>query len=371
MDADVIVIGLGAVGSCATMQLAEAGHRVIGLEKGPRINPRAAYAGESRLFRVAYHEGPEYVAALLYSRSQWMRLNRQSGQTVFRGSGVVSVAAADAPQIAGVLASVEENGLPHSVLDAAELRASYPQFRDIGDDEIGVVDDLGGFVRSEPAVAAFQRAALAAGAEIRDRTEVVGVDETASGVRVRTADGELTASRVIVSAGVWATALVPALADLVEVRPIPLAWYLAERPADFAPDRFPGFIRDSGGHHVYGFPSLDGATVKIGAALQPGPLASPDELPDAVAPELLAASAQAVGRLIDGLVPSPVRSSLHMDLYTPNKVPVIDSASARIVVAGAFSGHGFKLTPAWARLACDLALGEEPALDLAPYRLAR
>ncbi|MPZ98430.1 MAG: FAD-dependent oxidoreductase [Dehalococcoidia bacterium] len=58
--------------------------------------------------------------------------------------------------------------------------------------------------------------------------------------------------------------------------------------------------------------------------------------------------------------------------YTPDAVPVIDRPGPRgLVVATGFSGHGFALGPIGALLASQLAAGDEPEVDVHPFRLAR
>jgi sarcosine oxidase len=59
--------------------------------------------------------------------------------------------------------------------------------------------------------------------------------------------------------------------------------------------------------------------------------------------------------------------------YTPDAVPVIEAITnpSGVVIATGFSGHGFALGPIGGRLAAQLAAGEQPSLDLDPFRLAR
>jgi hypothetical protein len=71
--------------------------------------------------------------------------------------------------------SIDEFDLPHRILDAAELRVRYPQFH-VEDDDIGVLDEPGGAMRSELAVAAATDQALARGAAIHYDTTVLALE---------------------------------------------------------------------------------------------------------------------------------------------------------------------------------------------------
>ena len=82
-DADVAVVGLGAMGSMATWQLAQAGADVVGFEQYGLAHDRGAIGGESRLFRMAYHEGAEYVPLLRRARELWGELAEATGRPLF------------------------------------------------------------------------------------------------------------------------------------------------------------------------------------------------------------------------------------------------------------------------------------------------
>ena len=61
---DVIVLGVGAMGSAACHHLASRGARVLGLEQFPLVHDRGSSHGETRIIRQAYFEHPDYVPLL-------------------------------------------------------------------------------------------------------------------------------------------------------------------------------------------------------------------------------------------------------------------------------------------------------------------
>lgn len=367
---DVAVVGLGAAGSCIARDLAEAGYSVAGFERAAALHPTGAYAGDSRLFRVAYHEGPEYVDALLYSRQEWCRLDRMSGAHVFLRTGVASIGSESSVEMHGVLASVNEYALPHTRLNGDEISTWLPQLKDT-DDDIAIVDELGGILRPELAVWLFQDAARRAGAELHDSTPVDAIEDDSDMVRIVAGDQEWTASQVIVTAGVWTKSLVPDVSTLLNIRPIPLLWFLTDPGHDFSTGTFPGFIRDKNGQHIYGMPSLDGMTMKAGSGHGREAINTADLLPDRLDQATIEESSAVIRGLLNGLSPYPIRSSIHMDVYTSDSRPIIDKVSPRVTVSTGYSGHGFKLTPAWARASIDVALEREPRFPLHNYRIDR
>ena len=71
---DVIVLGLGGMGSAAAYHLARRGRRVLGLERFPPAHARGSSHGRSRVIRLAYFEDPAYVPLLLRAYELWSEL---------------------------------------------------------------------------------------------------------------------------------------------------------------------------------------------------------------------------------------------------------------------------------------------------------
>src|SRR5579862_5906665 len=61
---DVIVVGVGAMGSSACWHLARRGARVLGLEQFDIPHTLGSSHGYSRMIRSAYYEHPDYVPLL-------------------------------------------------------------------------------------------------------------------------------------------------------------------------------------------------------------------------------------------------------------------------------------------------------------------
>ena len=57
---DVIVLGVGAMGSATVYQLARRGKRVLGLERYDIPHAMGSSHGHTRIIRLAYYEDPSY-----------------------------------------------------------------------------------------------------------------------------------------------------------------------------------------------------------------------------------------------------------------------------------------------------------------------
>lgn len=370
--ADVVVVGLGTIGSMAAWQLASRGLRVVGVEQFGVGHTRGSYAGESRLFRVVVHEGARYVPTLLRARELWAELEAAADRELLIRCGCLTIGEPQLPSLQRATEAARMHDLPHEVLDAAELRARFPQHQ-VSDDVVAIHDPHGGGLRPEAAVLSAAELARARGATILEGEPVVAVEERGAGIVVRTESAEILADRAVITAGSWASRLCPEIGDLAEVRPVDLTWFAARRIERFLPEVFPVFVRDQGPVHMYGAPTYDGYSVKVGLGPYWSRADSPDRLPEPTREHLTSVGRHATEFLPD-LFAEPVRHSMHHDLYTATGLPVIDwVADGRVLLMAAFSGRGAKFAPAYGRLAADLLTGTatdlyDPGCSLAAHR---
>ncbi|HEX4246956.1 MAG TPA: N-methyl-L-tryptophan oxidase [Pseudonocardia sp.] len=365
MDAQVAVIGVGSIGSMALWRLAAQGVDAIGFEQYAPGHDQAAAGGESRIFRSAYLEGPQYVPLLLRARELWRELERESGQQLLTLNGGLMIGSSDSGSMRNVLVSAERFDLPHEVLDTGEMGRRYPQHRMLPG-EIGFLDEWAGVLRPEFAVLAAARSAQARGARLVTGERVSAVEPFEGGVRVRAGDRTYTVEQAVVTAGPWTARFAPALAAHVTPRKLVMTWYPALDVPAYQPDRFPIFIRESGAVHVFGIPTLDGGSVKVAPHTPYGDLADGDDLDRNVAPGDLDAINRAVADLMPGLVPTPVRVASYMDAYTTDGHALVGQlpGTDNVWLLGAFSGHGFKMATAFGQVAADLVTEGKSTLPI-------
>jgi len=360
------VIGAGVIGAMAGWQLARQGADVRIFDSYGLGHDRGASAGESRIFRTVYKEGSNYVPLLQRSGRLWRELEESTGTQLLTMCGGLTIGAADHPDVAAVQRCAEAHDLDHEVLDAAAARTRFPQHH-VDDDEIMVLDPAAGVLRPEPSVQAALRAAAAAGATVLPYHPVSAVAERADGWRITSNDTTFDVDHVLFAAGPWSPQLEPLRGLPVDVRLITACWFAARDAAAHRPDRLPTAIRR---HRTAGFscfPLLDGVAVKIVPHhLGLADLADPDDVPRSVAPEFARAAADAVRRLLPGLVPHPVRIGTYIEGFTPDDhalVGALPGARNATVMAG-FSGHGFKLAPVFGEIAADLVLHGKSEHDI-------
>src|SRR3954468_12176495 len=145
-DADVAVVGLGAMGSAAAWRLAERDVRVLGFERFRPGHVQGSSHGKTRVFRVACLEHPNLVPLARRSRELWTKLQETSGTPVIRNTGAVMIGPEDSEVIAGTLAAATAHDLPVSRLTRNELQQRFPQHRNLEPDHIGIWDLEAGVV---------------------------------------------------------------------------------------------------------------------------------------------------------------------------------------------------------------------------------
>ncbi|GHF14753.1 N-methyltryptophan oxidase [Amycolatopsis deserti] len=355
-DADVAVVGLGTMGSMTAWQLARAGADVLGFEQFGIGHDRSAAGGESRIFRTAYQEGPEYVPLLREAQRLWRELEAESGWRLLTTTGGLTIGTEGTEAMTNVLASIDRFGLPAEVLDAEAMAWRYPQHR-LADGEMAVLDHTAGVLRPEFAVIAAVTRAAALGARVHSGAAVTAIEPFDDHVVIVAGERRFTVRQAVVAGGPWTGRLVPALADAVRVRRIVMTWFATTDPARYGPERFPVFIRQSGERHFFGIPTFDGGSVKV-ALVAEDPVDDPDALDRDVRPSALSAISSLVGECLPELHPHPHRVSVHMDGYTADGNPLVGNVPAvpNLVVLGGFSGHGFKMAPAIGRVAAESVL---------------
>jgi sarcosine oxidase len=355
MSWDVVVAGLGGMGSATVLELARRGARVLGLERHGPAHALGSSHGASRIYRQSYLEDPAYVPLLVRAWDQWSRLMADSGSDVLVPTGGLYVGRPDGPTFGGSLRSAEQWDLPHEVLDAAGVARRFPTFR-LAEDELALYEERAGYARPEATVAAQLELAARAGAELRFHEPVLSWDAGPPAV-VRTASEVHEAGTLVLTPGAWAPALAKLDVPMVVERQV-MHWVAPAGP--IGPyERNPVFICGDD-DQVYGFPAIDGPDggVKV-SFFRAGEPTDPDTVDRTVRPAEVEELRRRAAEVFPGLTGPSVAATVCLYTTTPDHHFVIGphpAAPGNVVVACGFSGHGFKFVPVVGEILADLAL---------------
>jgi sarcosine oxidase len=386
--ADVIVVGLGAMGSAALYQLTKLGAHATGIDRFDPPHDRGSSHGETRITREAIGEGRDFVPLVLRSNQIWEELEAATGRSLLTRNGALILASqsisgnhhGSTSFVQDTINTAREFGIAHETLGPDEIRRRYPQFK-ISGDEVGYFESGAGFLRPEACVETQLNLARQLGAQVLTSEIVLDFHQDEQGtVEVKTDRNTYSAARLIVTAGPWVQKLLSAeYARYFKVYRQVLCWFgLARNAEQYAPARFPVFIWIVGNRPrdmLYGFPAIDGPDggLKI-ATEQYETTVDPDAVTHVVSDSEIAAM---YGEYVAPRFPDVSRECLRVStcLYTvtPDAKFIVDKFrdSEHMVFASACSGHGFKHSAAIGEALAAWALGRAPAIDLAGFRQQR
>jgi sarcosine oxidase len=358
---DVIVVGLGGMGSAAAHHLALRGARVLGLEQFTPAHNRGSSHGQSRVIRLAYFEHPAYVPLLRRADDLWADLEKASGRSILAITGGLMIGDPASEVVSGSLRSAQEHRLAHTMLDANQIQKRFPALTP-ADGIVALHEDRAGVINPEAAIHAHLALAAANGAELAFDEAVRSWTAEPSGVMVVTTKRTVSAAHLVLAPGPWAPVLF-GLRDIpLTVERQVLHWFEpAGGAGPFQPDRFPIYIWDQGdGIQFYGFPADAGGRVKV-AFFRTGEDArcSPDAVDRKVHPHEVAAIRNALTGRIPSLAEGRlVESVTCLYTVTPDHHFVIGlhPDHGQVTMASPCSGHGYKFAPVIGEILADLAL---------------
>jgi sarcosine oxidase len=368
---DVIVAGLGAMGSATACHLARRGSKVLALDRFSPPHDQGSSSGRTRIIREAYFEHPSYVPLVQRAYERWEALERDSGRKLLVTTGGLMIGPRDGALVAGALESARQHQLRHEVLDATALRGRWPSLRPDAD-TLAVWEPRAGVLFPEECIAAHLEAATRAGAALRFDEPVESWAPDGDGVVVHTARGAYAADRLVLAAGAWLGRLLVDLGVSLRVRRQLLFWFAPRDPAPFAPARFPVFIWEhEADRFFYGFPDF-GDGMKV-ARHGEGEVTEADRVRRDIDP----AEADDLQMRLARHVPDaagPLRDAA-VCLYTctPDAHFIVDAhpQHPQVTIASICSGHGFKFASVMGEILADHASGRPPAFDLSMFRLDR
>lgn len=358
MSWDAIVIGLGGMGSATLSHLAARGRRALGLEQFGPMHGLGSSHGNSRIIRQTYFLDSRYVGMAKRAYELWRQLEAATGESLMTITGGLMLGPRDHNIVDGALQSATEHSLEHELLESEQLRRRFPamSFRE---GEWALYEPTAGYLRPEACIRAHLHHAIANGAEARFGDAVDRWEASGGGVRVRTKSGEtLEAERLIVTAGAWLGKIGADIGLPLVVERQVMHWFAPATSAEAtALEALPIYIVAREDERIYGFPYVPGEGLKL-AFYRSFVETSADRVNREVAPD----EVPPVRAFLEGLIPGASAqyrgSKVCLYTLTPDEHFVIGlhPRHSSVVIAGGFSGHGFKFCSVVGEIVADLAI---------------
>jgi sarcosine oxidase len=368
---DVIVIGLGAMGSATAYHLARRGRKVLGLERYNIPHEMGSSHGITRIIRLAYYEHPSYLPLLRRAYELWRDLQQLAGEQLLFRTGSIDAGPPGSVVVEGSQQSCVAYDLPHEVLTATELRRRFPGYQ-LPSDTVAVLQPDGGFLTPERCIVAHITLAQAKGAEIHACEEVMGWEAHGDGVRVRTDRAVYEADKLVIAAGAWVGSLAPLAGVAVPERQV-LGWFQPRHPELFMPERFPVFNLLVEEGRYYGLPIYGVPGFKLGRYHHLGEAVHPDRVDRDCHPHDDLVLRTFTERYFPDAAGPTMALRVCLFTNTPDEHFVLDlhPEYPQVCIASPCSGHGFKFSSVVGEIMADLAERGETRHDITMHRLRR
>lgn len=384
-DYDAIVVGLGAMGSAASYQLAKSGAKVLGIDRYEPPHVYGSTHGDTRITRLAIGEGAEYVPLVMRSHELWREIEKQvSYELLNQCGGLIMGVHSNQGQhgmndfLKQTIKSAKRYEIGHEILSTEQIRNRFPEFNLVGSED-GYYEPEAGFLRPEKCVQANLELTKKYGGVINVGEQVVSFEDSGDIVRVRTDKTSYTAKKLIVSAGAWVKDFLNGYAETFKVYRQVLYWFdLKDKTTYETYSRLPVFIWEFGGgtdDFIYGFPAIDGVNggLKIATEEYAAETTPEQTKREVTEEEITKMYEKYIQDRLPGLDRTCIKAASCLYTVTPDHGFVIDyhPEHKNVIIASPCSGHGFKHSAAIGEVLSQLALSGKSDIDISAFSFNR
>lgn len=372
---DVIIIGLGVMGTAALWRAVSKSTRVLGIEASGPTHSYGSSQGESRIFRRAYWEGEKYLPLLNRADLLWNELERLTQRQLIFRTGGLFVGHGSSRIIAGSIKTAKEGKIEHEVWSGERVKQAFPSF-DLKN-EMTAVFEPGAYVLSAcDARLGMLNEAIRMGAVAQFGDRVVSLENHRQGVQVLTLSGHTyIAKSAIITTGPWITSrFIPSVGNFLEPRQVPIFWFKPKKQYEsaFSLEKFPVFLYElKDGSILYGAPSISKTEpgIKIGFHNRQQLTSIPNWNNQPVKQAYSDEISKTIETLFSGLDPQPIKAKNCFYTVSPDESFLIGKIQSlnSSYFASACSGHGFKFAPAIGDALANLATGQRPEVSLSAF----
>jgi len=377
---DYAVIGLGAVGAAALWQLSKSNKKIVGFDQFSPPHTMGSSHGETRITRVAVGEGMNFVPLVKRSHEIWSEIEGLSGEKIMHTTGGLLFESKNNNWskhgsegfFERTVKFAKQAEVSHEIWDSTELRKRHPEFNHELIEKV-YYETGAGYLNPELAISTQLQLALGNGAAIKTHVKILSLNPLArGGVGITTNQGYFEAGRVILSTGSWIKDFVPQYWKPHFIICRQVLYWLDLKNEDYF-QQTPVFMWGFGAgaeDFLYGFPSLDGKTIKV-ASESFKESHHPDTLERTVREEEMQSFlVNKIADKLNGLKGNVLKTAVCQYTVTPDANFVIDEMPdfPEVLLASACSGHGFKHSAALGEALAQKVMDIKSNIDLECFR---
>jgi len=371
-NSDVIIIGLGAMGSASSYYLSKEGVDVIGFDTYKPPHSIGSSHGETRIIREAYHEGTSYVPIVKRAYDLWEDMNKESGENLISQFGGI-ILGNNGDHIKKALKSAEKYNIPIDQLNSSQIKDQFPVLNPPLN-FTGLYEKRSGAVFPEKSISFMHQQAKKNGARLFYDEKVLGWKRKSNSFQVETNKGTYLTQKLILSSGAWIKNLVPDLNLPIKIERQVLFWLEPKKNKDLFQTEFlpnTGWDLDSG-HEFYTQPMMENKGFKV-AKHHDGEFILPENLDRETKEEDIVTIRSFLEEYIPDANGKILDSKVCIYTDTPDLDFILDFSPVdeNIIICSPCSGHGFKFTPAIGEICTKMIKEEKIPFDLSEFSISR
>lgn len=359
-DFDVVIVGLGIMGSSALhacMKEAKQSQpelKVLGIEQFTTPHAFGSSHGESRMTRLTTLRGKGVVELTKRTLNIYHEIEREQKCTLHQKTGGIMIGPSHVADgaLQKLRAEAKANSVAIKDLSAADIRATYPQFK-VKDSEDGYYEETVGMLDPEKCVSIHLRLAEQLGATIHMQEKVESfsaIDSTT--MLIKTNKDSYQAKKVVLTAGPWMPKLLGSHGAGFMVHRAALYWFDVDDSAkkQYQVGTFPLTTWDIGqGRSLIAFPMKEGeSSLKVMRLenIAPDAKLAPDTVDRVIsAREIDETYAQFIAPYLHKVLPRCAKNVVCVYTTAPQQKFVVDflpEFGERVVAVSVCARQGFK-----------------------------
>ena len=369
---DVIIIGLGAMGSAASYYLSKNGVKVLGLDTYEPPHKLGSSHGHTRVIREAYHEGTSYVPIVKRAYELWNELDHEIEDKLILEYGGMYLGD-DGKYLSDAKKSAKKYDIPIKEFSSKEIKEKYNILNPPNNFK-GLLEYRSGAVFPEKAISNFLSKSINNGSSHNYNEKVIGWEKQSKFYKVETDKNNYFAEKLIFSSGAWIKNLVPSLKLPVKIERQVLFWFDPIKDKDkFHYSNMPntGWDLDNG-MEFYTQPNIENKGFKV-AMHHNGKFISENDLNRESNPDDLSIVKNFLEEYIPLANGKLIDSRVCVYTNTPDLDFIIDfyPNDENLIICSPCSGHGFKFTPAIGEICSELVINNGTNYDLSEFSIKR